>query len=958
MAEESFVEDEALECSPISSALSPSALPLSPDGVVSDSPQKTTRESFMSWMRQDQAVWRDLHRFAEHIGTSVGKVDVNSPLGADKAAADFKSAAVWCRSSSAPPGRNRSRGNESRYRRRKPREQTRTDAERARSLKYLVAIDPAMNKIKNNLRNAAFYMFRFDWDRLFNHYDRDNSGTIQFEEFRQLIRRDGKICHKTLSDDMLREIYMLVDEGGDGTIEITELIEWLESAGSNLWEEAHLDSYSPIPSRRVRSTIRVRRRRVKVESKDDVIRKMGMELDFLKTQLQGAVMSPKEELAVTSANEVSQADVSEQQPARSESAKRGYALGSVEPAKATQFNTPLHFGIMVSRVHGESLGLHLSATMVVDCVKWSGQVGSWNVRHPEKMVQPGDKIVEVNGKRGSRAIIRELQRQQPLQIFLARTFARPSAKANLQPASLGVPGIAFIERDIAGSAALDETQENVSERRIPVEINRCRGEDLGIDLTWPHLEVVAVSWQGLIGQWNAKVEHQHPVMTIRPGDRIIEANNHYHVESMVNECKRKAMLQLVFSRKTRKGTPRTQRSAHILEERHLNPLWQTIKRNLIAHAYNFGGIDWSKLFHQGDSYDNDKLIHHMNFEMFSQLVRKQGKMTMKALSEKKLQEVFASLDEHGSGEVELSGFTKWMGIELENTEETDDSEDDSRSASPGRASSPKDKAVQRIINTLRASMYNAGSGNWLKMFNQYDRDKNGSVSFPEFRQLMRMDFHVQELNAPDDILKHIFSLIDADRSGEIDYNEMVNWLIGAPDEEDARLLAEQVLLEDEDEQLSLVDAPAPARVAVKRADDSLRISASLLANTPENAIGRLLTLAGQSGTVRFMGETQFAAGIWVGVELDKPLGKNNGAVGGVEYFTCEHGRGIFVREEVVADLLREDEPRFRDDPLDAECVRCACQGTEQERLLTNDADGQQYCLSCWSEHCTALQGRR
>jgi len=486
-------------------------------------------------------------------------------------------------------------------------------------------------------------------------------------------------------------------------------------------------------------------------------------------------------------------------------------------------------------------------------------------------------------------------------------------------------------------------------------MGRCRGEDLGIDLTWPHLVVVAVSWQGLIGQWNAKVEHQHPVMTIRPGDRIIEANNHHGVETIVNECKRKAMLQLVFARRTRTGAPRTQRSAHILEERHLNPLWQTIKRNLRAHAYNFGGIDWSKLFHhQGERCDTGL----MNYEMFSQLVRKTGKITVKVLSDKKLQEVFASLDDHGSGEVELSEFTKWMGIEPENPEETDDSDSDSRSASPGRASSTKDKTVQRIINTLRVAMYSAGSGSWLTMFNRYDRDKNGSISFAEFKQLMRMDFHVQELNAPDDILKHIFALIDADSSGEIDYNEMVNWLIGEPDEEDERRLAEQVLLEDEDEQLSLHDAPAPVRVAVRRAEDPLRISASLLANTPENVIGRLITLAGQSGIVRFMGETQFAAGIWVGVELDKPLGKNNGAVAGVEYFTCEQGRGIFVREEVVADLLRESEPRFREDPLDDVCVRCGFQETEQERLLTNDADSMQYCLSCWSEYCTALQKRR
>lgn len=48
----------------------------------------------------------------------------------------------------------------------------------------------------------------------------------------------------------------------------------------------------------------------------------------------------------------------------------------------------------------------------------------------------------------------------------------------------------------------------------------------------------------------------------------------------------------------------------------------------------------------------------------------------------------------------------------------------------------------------------------------------------------------------------------------------------------------------------------------------------------------------QVGTLRFCGSTEFSGGLWAGVELNKPEGKNDGSVAGVQYFTCriKHGR--------------------------------------------------------------------
>lgn len=54
------------------------------------------------------------------------------------------------------------------------------------------------------------------------------------------------------------------------------------------------------------------------------------------------------------------------------------------------------------------------------------------------------------------------------------------------------------------------------------------------------------------------------------------------------------------------------------------------------------------------------------------------------------------------------------------------------------------------------------------------------------------------------------------------------------------------------------------------------------------------------GIVRFAGGTKFAPGDWLGIELEKKAGKNNGSVKGEVYFVCEPEHGIFVRPTAVS----------------------------------------------------------
>lgn len=66
---------------------------------------------------------------------------------------------------------------------------------------------------------------------------------------------------------------------------------------------------------------------------------------------------------------------------------------------------------------------------------------------------------------------------------------------------------------------------------------------------------------------------------------------------------------------------------------------------------------------------------------------------------------------------------------------------------------------------------------------------------------------------------------------------------------------------------------------------------------------------GRIARVRFAGNALFAAGEWLGVELEDASGKNDGSVKGQRYFDCKPGHGMFVRPAAVAIVLEQPLPK-------------------------------------------------
>ncbi|KAJ3425053.1 guanine nucleotide exchange factor [Anaeramoeba flamelloides] len=77
-------------------------------------------------------------------------------------------------------------------------------------------------------------------------------------------------------------------------------------------------------------------------------------------------------------------------------------------------------------------------------------------------------------------------------------------------------------------------------------------------------------------------------------------------------------------------------------------------------------------------------------------------------------------------------------------------------------------------------------------------------------------------------------------------------------------------------------------------------------------IGQKCVFDGTTGTIKFIGKTKFASGDWVGVELEKPVGRNSGIINQVKYFECTKKCGIFVRPSIILYQKKKNLPSLED----------------------------------------------
>lgn len=71
----------------------------------------------------------------------------------------------------------------------------------------------------------------------------------------------------------------------------------------------------------------------------------------------------------------------------------------------------------------------------------------------------------------------------------------------------------------------------------------------------------------------------------------------------------------------------------------------------------------------------------------------------------------------------------------------------------------------------------------------------------------------------------------------------------------------------------------------------------------EHKVGEKIVFLKMNATIRYIGEFHDKPGLWIGLEVDVPKGKNNGTIKGVKYFECEPNHGFFLQYETFLKAL-------------------------------------------------------
>ena len=531
------------------------------------------------------------------------------------------------------------------------------------------------NKLKllrQKLGAAAYAIGGIDVEKLYQHYDRDSSGELDFEEFRRAVRKDVGMTARDVPDDELYEMFVFVDTDGGGKIGLEEFAELMPGDETHASRARHASVPGQAFSKILESADERRANMLYLFHRFDTDGSGGLDRE----EFRHAMLSLEVVLSVSELDEVMEEMdndgngfvTAQEFSDRMRVAKKdrriveggtGGGGGVGSPGRRRQQRRRAKKAVTLSKGDGESPQLRSDA------------VGA---TQPAPVDEALDRLTEafrIADNIGGTE--RAARGSSPRRTTGTKAAAPPNARAS-PPRSQALSPVTPARSPAAVlDEALNRLAEGMGSKSKAHDAFRKIDKDRSGSLDAAEFKL-ALKLLNL--HLSAKQTHAIMMHLDDDGDGTISLDE---------------FMRLVWQNKLK-----------------------LLRQKLGAAAYAIGGIDVEKLYQH---YDRDS-SGELDFEEFRRAVRKDVGMTARDVPDDELYEMFVFVDTDGGGKIGLEEFAELMP-------------GDETHASRARHASVPGQAFSKILESA-----DERRANMLYLFHRFDTDGSGGLDREEFRHAM------------------------------------------------------------------------------------------------------------------------------------------------------------------------------------------------------------------------------
>jgi len=177
-----------------------------------------------------------------------------------------------------------------------------------------------------------------------------------------------------------------------------------------------------------------------------------------------------------------------------------------EPILQLTMARAVWYPVRIDKSKGGRLGCCMDEdTLEIKAISGAGLIAAWNINHPDLAVQPGDRFIEVNGKKdvecGIAVLNAEIHEQLVLDAKLVRVASTAGADAN-----------------VATTLPVEPSPTIFS-----IKLEKQTGSLLGVTFLESNMQVSSLENDGLIHSWNTV----NPDRSLNVGDQIVGVNGRH-----------------------------------------------------------------------------------------------------------------------------------------------------------------------------------------------------------------------------------------------------------------------------------------------------------------------------------------------------------------------------------------------------------------------------------------------